>query len=108
MLATIRGEYSTAENVLRALDAASAHDVAAAVDAGAACERHAQQRSAGLGGGRIGVANASDETASLDALERREEAARQARVEAAFDDDDGAADLVAEMMAAAGESTPGS
>ena len=109
LLAMIRGEYSTAENVLRALDTVSAPDVAAAVEAGVACERQLQHRgaSSGLSIGS-GGANASAASLSLDALERSEEVARQACLEAAFEDDDLAVDLVAEMVRAADESTPGS
>jgi hypothetical protein len=91
LIAMIRGEYSTAENVLRALDTVSAHEVAVAVNVAAES---------------IGCLSASEGAALLDALERREEAARQARLEAAFDDDRGM-DSLADMMAAADEFTPG-
>ena len=105
----IRGEYSTAVNVLRALDTVSAPDVAAAVEAGVAYERRWQHQGASLGLSiGSGGANASAASLSLDAMERSEEAARQARLEAAFDDDDLAVDFVAEMVRSADESTPGS
>ena len=90
LIAMIRGDYSTAQNELRALDTISAHDVAVAVNAAA---------------GRIGCLSASEGAALLDTLEMREVAARRARLEAAFDDDRGM-DSMADVMAAAEEFTP--
>ncbi len=103
LLAMIRGEYSTAENLLRTLEAVSSHEVAVAVDIGVTCERRLLQRPVGSGG-RSGAANASQGAVSLDELERREEAERQARLQVAFDNDN-AVDAVADMMLASDEST---
>jgi hypothetical protein len=95
LIAMIRGDYSTAQNVLRALDTISAHEVAVAVNAAAESME-----------GRIGCLSASERAALLDTLETREESARRARLEAAFDDDRGM-DSMPDVMAAAEEFTPG-
>jgi hypothetical protein len=108
----IRGEYSIADNVLRALDTVPAHEVAAAVDLGSTCERWLQHRGAISGGtigsggtGRIGIGGVSKDALELDVLERREEAERKARLDAAFGNDN-AVDEVEILVLEAEESTP--
>ena len=88
LLALIRGNIWTVDSVLRALNAVSAHAMAAAADVGAACEKRlSQQRGVSAGGATsgggdgVGIGGAvapEKEAMSLESLEHREDAARKA------------------------------